>query len=100
MKLENRVAIVTGGAMGIGRAIALGLAREGADIVVTDIDIKRAKEVSGKIKALDGKAIAIQADVTKSEDTRRMAKATLDEYGTEGIEDVQKNYEQMLSEMF
>ncbi len=81
MRLKDRVAIVTGGANGIGKAIALRLAREGADMVVADIDTGHSREVVGQINALKAKAIAIKVDVTKSEDTDRMAKGTLDEFG-------------------
>ena len=49
MKLENRIAIVTGGANGIGRAISLGLAKEGAGIVVADIDNVAANKVADEI---------------------------------------------------
>ncbi len=81
MKLENRVAIVTGGANGIGRAIILGLVKEGADVVVADIEIEPANEVVNEIRALGRKAIAMKVDVVKSEETKRMAKATLAEFG-------------------
>ncbi len=81
MKLENRVAIVTGGANGIGRGICLGLAKEGADVVVADIEIETANGVVDEIKALGRKTMAIKTDVTKSKDAKQMAKATLGEFG-------------------
>ncbi len=81
MKLANKVAIVTGGANGIGRAIAFGLAREGADIVVADVDVEAGKAVAGKIKELGRKAVSIKVDVSKSDDARRMAETTLGELG-------------------
>jgi len=81
MKLKGRVAIVTGAAMGIGRAIALTLAKEGADVVVVDIDPKQANKVANEIKALGRKAIAMKADVTDSGEVKLMAKSTLDEFG-------------------
>ncbi len=80
MKLENRVAIVTGGANGIGRAISLALAKEGADVVVADIEIEPANEVANEIKALGRRAIAIKTDVSKSEEVKQMAKTTLGEF--------------------
>lgn len=81
MKLENRVAIVTGGANGIGRAIALRLAQEGANLVIADIDVECGKDVSNEIKALGQKALSLKVDVTRSRETDRMAKATLDKFG-------------------
>jgi len=72
---------VTGAASGIGRAIALKLAKEGAEVVVADIDIENANKVVDEIKTGSRKAIAMKVDVTKSEETDRMAKATLDEFG-------------------
>jgi len=56
MKLEGKVAIVTGAGMGIGRAIALTLAQEGADIVTADIDLELAKKVNEEIKSLGRQA--------------------------------------------
>ena len=81
MKVKDKVAIVTGAASGIGRATALRLAKEGAHVVVTDIDLEKAKEVANEIKASGGKAIVMKVDVTKSEDTTRMAESALDEFG-------------------
>ena len=80
MKLENRVAIVTGCANGIGRAICLALAKEWADVVIADIEMEPANEVANEIKALGRKAVAIKVDVAKSEETKRMATVTLDEF--------------------
>ena len=64
MKLTNRVAVVTGGASGIGRAIAQALAREGARVAVADIDGERARRVVGEIQAAGGNAVAQPLDVT------------------------------------
>lgn len=81
MKLEGRVAIVTGAASGIGRGIALGLAKEGADVVVGDINLEQANKVVDEIKSLGRTAIAIKADVSQSQEVEVMAKTTLDEFG-------------------
>jgi NAD(P)-dependent dehydrogenase (short-subunit alcohol dehydrogenase family) len=81
MKLRDRVSIVTGAAMGIGRAIALRLAREGADVIVADINIEQANKVVDEIGALKGKAIAVKADVTDTAAVKAMVKSTLDEFG-------------------
>ena len=81
MKLDDRVAIVTGAANGIGREIALNLAREGAHVVVGDINLEQANEVVNRIEALGVRAIAVEADVSKSQEVNQMAKTTLDEFG-------------------
>jgi NAD(P)-dependent dehydrogenase (short-subunit alcohol dehydrogenase family) len=66
MKLENRVALVTGGSRSIGRAIALGFAREGADIAVNYIsNAKEAKNTVREIEALGRRAVEIRADTSK-----------------------------------
>ena len=81
MKLEGKVAIVTGAAMGIGRAIALALAKEGAKVVINDIAMDSANKVVDEIKALGREAIAVKADVTNSEQTKQMTKTALDTFG-------------------
>ena len=81
MKLENKVAIVTGAGYGIGRAIALSLAREGADVVVSDINIDTARIVAREIKATGRRALAIKADVTKSKEANKMVETTLSKFG-------------------
>ncbi len=74
--LDGKVAIVTGAAQGIGRAIAGGLAREGARIVV--VDLQRAEEAAA---AFPG-AIGIAADVSSEEDTERLARDTMEQCGS------------------
>jgi len=80
MKLKDKIGIVTGGANGIGRAIALGLAREGAHIVVADIDSDQANKVADEIKAMGRRAMAIKVDVTQFDETDGMAKTALREF--------------------
>jgi len=62
MRLKDKVAIVTGGGNGIGRAYCLGMAREGAKVVVADIDGKAAEAVAKEIADLGGEALPVQAD--------------------------------------
>ena len=80
-RLENKVAIVTGGGRGLGKAYCLRMAEEGAKVVVADILDREAQETVSEIKAKGGTAIAIKADVTSEEDTRRMADKTVQEFG-------------------
>jgi 3-oxoacyl-[acyl-carrier protein] reductase len=72
MKLRDRVAIITGGARGIGKAIAFTFLREGAKIVLVDIDKKRLETVKDEIGKIGGEAIAISCDITKSLDVKEM----------------------------
>jgi 3-oxoacyl-[acyl-carrier protein] reductase len=81
MRLQNKVAIVTGGGVGIGKAYAQGLAKEGAKVVVADIQDAEAKKVAGDIKQSGGEAIAFAVDVTSEEKTQTMAQAALTAYG-------------------
>ena len=63
MQLEGKKALITGAARGIGKTIALLLAREGADVAVSDIDERLAAETAGEIKAIGRKSLAIKGDV-------------------------------------
>jgi len=80
-ELNGRVAIVTGGAQGIGKAIALTLARHGADVVVTDINLERAQETSQEIEALQVRSLAIKANVADVSAAEQMVKETVDKLG-------------------
>ena len=66
MRLENKSAIVTGGGRGIGEAICLNFAKEGADVLVADILGNEAKDVSDKIVSMGRKSTAVELDVTGS----------------------------------
>src|SRR2546429_4025837 len=77
--LKDRVALVTGGAHGIGRAYTLGLAREGAAVVVADMS--DAGPVVAEIERAGGKAMATRVDVADKASTERMAKAAVERFG-------------------
>lgn len=81
MRLKDRVAIVTGGGVGIGKAYAHGLAKEGAKVVVADIQDGEAMKVADEIKSAGGEALAVAVDVTSVEKTQAMAQATIKAYG-------------------
>ena len=81
MRLKDRVAIVTGGGVGIGKAYAHGLAKEGAKVVVADIQGGEASKVAAEIKATGGEATAVYVDVASVEKTQAMAQATIKAYG-------------------
>ena len=73
MKLENRHAIVTGAAKGMGAAITLTLAREGADLVLAARDAQALDEVADQVRALGRRAEVVAADVTDEAQVRAMA---------------------------
>ena len=81
MLLQDKVALVTGGGSGIGRATALVFARDGARVVVVDRNESAAREVADSICRLGGEAIAVTADVSREDDVRAMVQASLDAYG-------------------
>jgi NAD(P)-dependent dehydrogenase (short-subunit alcohol dehydrogenase family) len=80
MKLAGKVAIVTGAAWGIGEAIAIGFAKEGAGVVASDIKLDLVQDVANRIKSLGHQALAVQADVTRSDQVRKMVEATLQKF--------------------
>lgn len=79
--LEGKVAIVTGAARGIGRAIALRLACEGACIVVADVNQAGAFGVAAEIAAAGGNSLALRVDVSRKMDAERMARETVAQFG-------------------
>ena len=84
-RLESKVAIVTGGAHGIGRAYCLGLAKESAKIAVVDLDLDAAEEVARTIGEQGGEAVAIYADVSSEASTIAMAAAAAEALGSVDI---------------
>lgn len=81
MSLENKVAIVTGAAKGIGQGIALALAQEKCNVVVCDIDQANCEQVAGELEKLGVKALAVKCDVAKKTDVENLFKKTIKEFG-------------------
>lgn len=81
MRLRDKVAIVTGGGQGIGRAICLALAKEGCDLVIGDINFQTAEKVAEEIRSLQRKSLAVKVDVSDSKQVNQMVKNTLKEFG-------------------
>jgi 3-oxoacyl-[acyl-carrier protein] reductase len=80
VELEGKVALVTGGAQGIGRAIGLLLAQKGATIVISDINIQKAEETAQEIEALGQKAMAVQVDVANFQEVEKMVDAIVEKF--------------------
>jgi NAD(P)-dependent dehydrogenase (short-subunit alcohol dehydrogenase family) len=85
MRLSGKVAIVTGAASGMGKAIAELFAAEGAKVVVSDLNLERASEVVRGIEEQGGSAIAIQGNVAVEEDVARLFDTTTHQFGTVDI---------------
>src|ERR1700692_4579081 len=83
--LENHIAVVTGAASGIGRAIAAGYAREGAQVALLDIDGKAGEQAAQAIRDSGGQAESFVLDVTKREDCIEVAKRIAGQVGKVSI---------------
>ena len=81
MLLENRVAIVTGAAKGMGRAVAERFAKEGAKVTIADLDMAAAEETAQAIEKAGGQALAVACDVSKSDQVKAMVAATVEKFG-------------------
>lgn len=84
-RFAGKVAIVTGAGRGMGREIALTLARQGAAVVVNDVQAERVASVAAEIAAAGGQALAYAADVSREEQVHAMVKAAVERFGTVDI---------------
>jgi len=80
-ELDGKVALVTGGAMGIGRAAALRFAREGARVVIADVDTRGGRETVDLVAAAGGEASFVQADVSAKADVEAMVRHCVEQFG-------------------
>lgn len=81
MRLQNKIAIITGAGSGIGRGTALAFIKEGAKVVVADWSEEGGKETVEQIKRINGEAIFIKTDVSKATDVEQMVKTCLNKFG-------------------
>jgi NAD(P)-dependent dehydrogenase (short-subunit alcohol dehydrogenase family) len=80
-RLDDRVAVITGGASGLGQAIAAGYAQAGASVVIVDVNEEAARETVAVIEGAGGRAIAMACDVTQSMSVNALAERVVDELG-------------------
>ena len=85
MRLKNKVAIVTGGGAGIGEAIAIRFAQEGARVVVAEVDPARGQSTVGSIQNLGGEAVFVQTDVSSEAQVKGMVETALKHFGRSDI---------------
>jgi NAD(P)-dependent dehydrogenase (short-subunit alcohol dehydrogenase family) len=96
MRLQGKRAVVTGSGRGIGRAIAVRLAHEGADVIINDLDIRAtARETLAAVEAAGRRGILIQAEISRTHDARRLIDGAVRQLGpldilvnNAGIDDV------------
>ena len=81
MKLDGKVALITGAGSGFGKATAVLFAKEGAKVVVVDIDVEAAKKTVDLINQNGGEAFAVKADVSQAKDCENMIKSAVEKYG-------------------
>ena len=81
MKLEGRVAFVTGAAQGIGRAIALALAEDGADLALGDLNLEKLEATAREVEGLGRKALALHLDVSSSDSVLAAVTKVLETWG-------------------
>ena len=79
--LKGRTAIVTGGAIGLGQQLALGLAEAGADIVICSRKLERCQEMARQIESLGVKALALRCDLNREEEIDHTVKEVLKSFG-------------------
>lgn len=81
MRLKNKVAVVTGGGLGMGREAALRLAAEGASVVVADVDTPAGEDTVRAIREAGGAALFVRSDVSQAAEIAALMQAAVDRYG-------------------
>ncbi|MFC1862582.1 SDR family NAD(P)-dependent oxidoreductase [Thermodesulfobacteriota bacterium] len=80
MRFKDKVAVITGGTSGMGEAAVLGFVREGASVVVNDINEERLEGIAEKIQSMGGDVLTVHGDITKKETISRMVNDAIDKY--------------------
>lgn len=79
--LQDKVAIITGGGRGLGKAFALRFAEEGAKLLIPDMNLEMAEAVAKELRAKGCEAVAMEADISKENDTKKIAEKVMQQYG-------------------
>jgi NAD(P)-dependent dehydrogenase (short-subunit alcohol dehydrogenase family) len=82
MLLKDKVAVVTGGAKGMGKGIVLKFAEEGCDLVIPDLDIDSAQKVANEVESMGRKAMVFKVDISNRLEVENMAHVTIEKFGT------------------
>jgi len=80
MRFEGKTVIITGAGRGIGRAYAFGFAREGANVVIAEIEVGNADLVAEEIKKMQREALVVKIDVSKKREVEKLVKTTIDRF--------------------
>ena len=81
LEVNGKIALVTGGAQGIGKAIALLLAQKGSDVIVSDVNLEKAEETVREIEAIRRRSMAIRANVAVFDEVEKMVQALIERFG-------------------
>ena len=81
MELKGKIALVTGAAQGIGKAVTLLLARHGADVIVADVNLEKAEETAREVQSLGRQSMAVKLDVTRLQDVEATVETALQRFG-------------------
>ncbi len=79
--LSGKVSLITGAGSGIGRASAIAFAKEGAQVVVSDVNAEGGEETVSRISEIGGQAIFVSADVSRADDVEALVQSTVQQYG-------------------
>lgn len=81
LQIKDKIVVITGGALGVGKAISAGLSKEGASVVIVDVDKDQGEKTADEINKSGGRVIFVKTDVTDSGSVNSMVKRTIEEFG-------------------